>query len=191
MFSISTPICSSPRPATSKASPPGVSLTRIATFDSASRISRSRMTRLCTLSPSRPASGRVVDAEGDADRRRVDRLRRQRRGDREVGEGVGDGRLGHAGEADDVAGLGASRSAVRARPRKARIFETRKRSISRAVAGERLQRSGRCGRVPLSMRPVSSRPRKGSAASVVASIAKGSPVRASCAGGGTWSRISR
>ena len=33
MFSTSTPICSSPRPATSKASPAEVSLTLIATFD--------------------------------------------------------------------------------------------------------------------------------------------------------------
>jgi hypothetical protein len=57
MFSMSTPIWSSPRPATSKASPPGVSLTLIATLVSASRIRRSRMTRDWTLSPSRPASG--------------------------------------------------------------------------------------------------------------------------------------
>ena len=57
MFSIRTPICSSPRPATSKASPPGVSVTLMATLLSASFIRRSRMTRLCTFLPSRPASG--------------------------------------------------------------------------------------------------------------------------------------
>jgi hypothetical protein len=57
MFSISTPICNSPRPATSKASPPGVSVTLIATFSSASFISRSRITRLCTFDPSRPPAG--------------------------------------------------------------------------------------------------------------------------------------
>ena len=57
MFSMSTPSCNSPRPATSKASFSAVSVTRIATLDSASRSRRSRITRDCTLVPSRPASG--------------------------------------------------------------------------------------------------------------------------------------
>ena len=51
-----------------------------------------------------PGEGRVVDAEGDRDRRRVDRLGRQGDVDRERGDRVGDGRLGHAREGDDVAG---------------------------------------------------------------------------------------
>ena len=46
---------------------------------------------------------RVVDAEGHRDGRRVDRARFERHGDRRVAEGVGDVRLGHAGEGDDVA----------------------------------------------------------------------------------------
>ncbi len=56
------------------------SVTRIATLPSASRSSRSRMTRLCTLSPSRPAIRAVVDREAHRQRRRVDRPRVQRRG---------------------------------------------------------------------------------------------------------------
>ena len=57
IFSIKTPICNSPRPATSNASPPGVSVILMATLLSASFIKRSRITRDCTFLPSRPASG--------------------------------------------------------------------------------------------------------------------------------------
>ena len=52
-----------------------------------------------------PGEGRVVDAEGDRDRRRVDRLGGQGDVDRERGDRVRDGRLGHAREGDDVARL--------------------------------------------------------------------------------------
>ena len=81
------------------------------------------MTRLWTLSPSRPArrgvrypkvkkfeggGGKraVVDTKGYTDRRRVDRLRGDRLGDRKIGNGIGNGRLGHPGETDEVASLG-------------------------------------------------------------------------------------
>ena len=57
IVSISTPSCSSPRPATSNASFSVLSLTRIATLPSASRNRRSPIMRDVTLVPSRPASG--------------------------------------------------------------------------------------------------------------------------------------
>ncbi len=73
---------------------------------------------------------------------------------------------------------------TRARPRNARIFETRNRSISLP------SRASACTvapafSVPVSTRPVRSRPRNGSAASVVASIENGSPRWATCFGDGT------
>ncbi len=80
-------------------------------------------------------------------------------------------------------------TAVRLRPRKASTRETRKRSIS-APSRDRACTIWPVLTVPCSMRPVSSRPRNGSAARVVASMAKGSPLRAAWAGGGTWSRMS-
>ena len=157
MFSIKTPICSSPRPATSKASPPGVSLTRIATLVSASRISRSRITRLCTLSPSRPASGESLMPK--------------------VTLIVG-GSIGCAGSASETAKsarvsatvalamparltmspASAVSIGVRARPRKARIFETRKRSISAPSRASAFS-VWPVRTTPVSIRPVSSRPR--------------------------------
>ena len=63
------------------------------------------MTRLVTLSPSVPASGRVVDEEGHGHGRRIDRLRLQRLGDVERAERVGDVDLFQAGDGDDVAGI--------------------------------------------------------------------------------------
>ena len=57
IFSIRTPICNSPRPDTSNASPLAVSATFIATLLSHSFTSLSRITRLCTFLPSLPASG--------------------------------------------------------------------------------------------------------------------------------------
>ena len=183
MFSIKTPICSSPRPATSKASPPGVSLTLIATLVSASFISRSRITRLCTLSPSRPARGESLIPK--------------------VTEIVG-GSIGCAGIASDTARsasvsatvalamparltmspAAASSTGARDSPRNASTLETRNRSISRPSRSTALIVCP-VRTEPLSIRPVSSRPMNGSAASVVASIANGSPVRATCAGAGT------
>ena len=47
---------------------------------------------------------RIVDREGHRERRRVDRLRRQRRLDAEIAERVGDGRAIEARERHDVAG---------------------------------------------------------------------------------------
>ncbi len=49
--------CSSPRPRTSNVSAESVSSTRSATFDSSSRISRSRIWRDVRYLPSRPANG--------------------------------------------------------------------------------------------------------------------------------------
>ena len=57
MFSIRTPICNSPLPETSKASPPGVSTILIATLLSHSFNNRSLITLLCTFLPSLPAKG--------------------------------------------------------------------------------------------------------------------------------------
>ena len=83
---------------------PSDSEMRSATLPSASRSRRSRMTRLCTLSPSVPASGEslmrkvmasVGGSIGCAGSGSVDLGR---------AEGVRDGRLRQAGEGDDVAG---------------------------------------------------------------------------------------
>ena len=65
MFSISTPICSSPRPATSKASPCGVSLTLIATLDLG--LAHQPLADHPALHLVAVAAGEraVVDAEGD------------------------------------------------------------------------------------------------------------------------------
>ena len=65
------------------------------------------MTRLWTLSPSRPAIGAVVDAEAHRQRRRVDRAGVERSADRRVGDGVGNGGVDQARDGDDVARLGA------------------------------------------------------------------------------------
>ncbi len=54
--------------------------------------------RLVTLSPSRPAIGRVVDREAHRQRRRIDRLGVDRLADRGIGDRVGHGRDGQAGE---------------------------------------------------------------------------------------------
>ena len=62
--------------------------------------------RLVTLSPSVPASGELLTMNDIDTRRRIDRLRRQRRVDGGIAEGVGDGALGEAGNGDDVAGFG-------------------------------------------------------------------------------------
>ena len=50
--------------------------------------------------------GAVVDREAHRQRRRVDRLGVERLGHRGLGDGVGDGRLGQAGNGDDVARFG-------------------------------------------------------------------------------------
>ena len=65
-------------PATSKASPAGAGLTRIATLPSASRCSRSAIRRERHLVALLAGERRIVDREGHRQRRRVDRLRRER-----------------------------------------------------------------------------------------------------------------
>src|SRR5687767_11262270 len=57
IVSIRTPSWSSPRPATSNESLSALSVSRIDTLPSASRSSRSRIIRLVTFDPSRPAIG--------------------------------------------------------------------------------------------------------------------------------------
>jgi predicted DNA-binding ribbon-helix-helix protein len=49
---------------------------------------------------------RVVDHEGHGQRRRIDRLRVDRRSDRQIAQRVGHGGVLHAGDGDDVARLG-------------------------------------------------------------------------------------
>jgi hypothetical protein len=62
---------------------------------------------------------RVVDDERHRYRRRIDRLRHQRRLDRGIAEGVGDRALGEARDGDDVAGFGfLERRALDARGRR-------------------------------------------------------------------------
>ncbi len=48
----------------------------------------------------------VIDAERHRQRRRIDGLGRQGRLDRRIAQRVGDGRLAHAGDGDDLAGFG-------------------------------------------------------------------------------------
>jgi hypothetical protein len=80
----------------------------IATLPSASRNRRSRITRLCTLSPSLPASGLSLTVDQSwPDGRRIDGLGRQRldqaRDRRCVSATVASGQ---AGDGDDVARFG-------------------------------------------------------------------------------------
>ena len=65
------------------------------------------MTRLCTLSPSRPAKGlslteKLIASVGGSIGRACSGAC-----DRRIGEGVGDGRLDQARDGDDLAGFGA------------------------------------------------------------------------------------
>ena len=156
MVSIRTPSCSSPRPATSKASGCAVSLTRMATLPSASANSRARISRDVSLVPERPASGESLTAK--------------------IMASVG-GSTGWAGSAASTAGshsvsatLASPKPAMatmsparassigwRSSPRKARSLVTRVRSTtapSRSSAfTPMLWRT-----VPDRMRPVSTRP---------------------------------
>ena len=173
MFSIKTPICNSPRPATSNASPPGVSVTLMATFDSASFIRRSRITRLCTFLPSRPARGLSLMPK--------------------VTVIVG-GSIGCAGIASvtwgaqivsatvalviparvTISPASAASMGCWPKPRKAKILLTRKLSIWVPSRDSALTVSFGFS-VPLSTRPVRMRPINGSEPSVVASIRNGAP----------------
>ena len=176
IFSISTPICNSPRPETSKASPPGVSLTLMATLLSASLSKRSRMTRLCTFFPSRPASGLSLMPK--------------------VTEIVG-GSMGCAGSgvstakaqsvSDTVAfdrpasvtisPATASSISLWDSPRNAWILVTRNCSIFCPIRLNACRVAPTFSR-PLSTRPVKIRPTKGSVLKVVASMRKSSSWRA-------------
>src|SRR6516164_2269012 len=157
MVSIRMPSCNSPRPATSMASFSVDSLILSATLPSASRRSRSRITRLCTLSPSVPASGESLM--------------------RKVIAKVG-GSMGCAGSGSVTSGAqivcdtvasgspaiatmspaDASSTPVRSRPRKASTLVTRLCSISCPLRSSTL--TPWLGlTAPELMRPVTMRPR--------------------------------
>ena len=157
MVSIRMPSCNSPRPATSMESFSVDSEMRSATLPSASRNSRSRITRLCTLSPSVPASGESLM--------------------RKVIASVG-GSIGCAGSGSSTSGAqivcetvasgrpamatmspaSASSTAVRSRPRKASTLVTRPSSISLPSRSSTF--TGWFGLIePEVMRPVTMRPR--------------------------------
>ena len=87
-----------------------------------------------------PGHRRIVDREAHRQGRRIDRLGVERLGDRGVGDGVGDGRGGEAGDRDDVAGLGASSTGTRSSPRKAMIFDARPVSTILPSGLERVDR---------------------------------------------------
>ena len=187
MFSIKTPICNSPRPATSNASPPGVSEILMATLISASFIRRSRITRDWTLDPSLPAKGESLIPK--------------------VTEIVG-GSIGCAGRATStetshsvsatvaldmpasvtISPASATSIGLCDRPRNARIFDTRNCSILSPVRLSALIVSP-ARNVPASTRPVRMRPINGSADKVVASIRNGSERCAICLGSGTCATI--
>ena len=172
MFSISTASCSSPRPATSKASLPSVSRTCSATLPSASFCSRSQIRRLVTLSPTRPASGLSLTEK--------------------VMDRVG-GSIGWAASASVTFGAQSVSATVawvspamatispasalsigcRSRPRKARILVAR--PVSSWLPSMPSALIAMLGvRRPDWIRPVRIRPRKGLASKVVASMRKGS-----------------
>ena len=132
----------------------------MATLPSASRSRRSRMTRLCTLSPSRPASGEsltemVIAKVGGSigvrgDRRRRPRCRRACRR-----------RLRSARPAMATMSPASARSTgTRARPRNASSLVTRARSITLPSRFSALIRRLTV-MAPDSMRPVSTRPEIG------------------------------
>ena len=162
-------------------------MTRMATLDSASLCRRAAITRLWTLSPSRPASGLSLTLT--------------------VMEMVG-GSMGWAGRASStsmahrvsatvafdrpamatMSPASASSIGWRFRPRKASTLVMRPRSISLpSMPRAWIARPGVA--LPLSMRPVSRRPRKGSFSISTESIWKGSSLRCSALGGGTCSTM--
>ena len=187
MFSIRTPICNSPRPATSKASPLGVSVTRIATLVSASSIKRLRITRLCTFLPSRPARGlslipKVTDMVGGS-------IGKEGRASLISGAQMVSATVALVMPASDtISPATASSIAVCDRPRNARIFVQRNCSIL-LPSRDRAFTESPALRRPVSTRPVRMRPMNGSAPSVVASMEKGSWAFSACLGDCTWRTI--
>jgi hypothetical protein len=113
--------------------------------------------RLVTLSPSRAGQRRIVDAKRHRQRRRIDRLGVERLGHRRVADGVRDGRVGQAGDGDDVAGLGLlDRNALE--PAERQHLGDAAGLDDLAVVVERLDRHVDLTE-PLKMRPVRMRPR--------------------------------
>ncbi len=184
--SISTPSWSSPRPATSKASNSLLSVTLMATLPSASRYSRSRICREVTFFPDRPASGPSLM--------------------RKVIASVG-GSTGIAGSGPVSSGApivsgtvasvmpamammspaSASSTGTRSRPRNDISLVSRPVSSTEPSARSTFSGIFSLAR-PCSIRPVSTRPRNGSASRMEATMAKGAS--ALTVGGGTWRRIS-
>ncbi len=151
-----------------------VSVIRSATLPSASRSRRSRMTRLCTLSPSWPASGPSlmrkvmvsvggsIGCAGSASRHLG------------IAERVGDGRLGQPGDGDDVARLRRPRSGG-AQGRGSRAPWRRGHGRSSCHRGDNAFTAMSGFTDAERMRPVRMRPRNGSASIVVASMRNGPP----------------
>jgi hypothetical protein len=106
MVSISTDRCSSPRPDTLKRSGVGPRLHAQGDVVDQFFFQRSLMLREVTYLPSLAGERRVVDLEGHAHRRLVHGQRRQRFHVLRIAQGVGNFQAFHAGDADDVAGLG-------------------------------------------------------------------------------------
>ena len=165
------------------ASPCGASSTVMATFASVSRFKRSRMTRLCSFLPSRPANGLSLMPN-------VTLM---------VGGSIGCASKGSvtagAHSVSDTVALdmpamatispgSATSIGCRDRPRKASILLARKFSTNSPVRDIALI----CvltGRRPDSTRPVSRRPRNGSASNVVANIRNGASPALTICGAGT------
>ena len=87
-------------------SPESVGWTSIETLPRTSFSRRALIWREVTYLPSRPPSGRGVDAEGHRQRRRVDVEARQRARVARLGDRVADRDLGQARHGDDLAGPG-------------------------------------------------------------------------------------
>ena len=153
MVSMRMPSCSSPRPATSIDSFSVDS--EIAQRDVALRLAQQPLADDAALHFVALGAGErgIVDAEGHRQGRRIDRLRRAAARSPPVRTSVcDDGRLGQAGDGDDVAGE-ASSIGVRSRPRKASTLVTRPVLDQVAVAVQHLDRlvglrpsRRRCGR---------------------------------------------
>ena len=166
---------------------PLVSATLMATFCSASASRRARITRLCTLSPSRPASGLSLTETVMA----------------MVGGSIGWAGIGvvtsgshrvSATVAFDSPAMAtmspasATSMAVRFRPRNASSLVTRPFSTM-APSRDSAWIAMPGVNLPASTRPVRIRPRNGSLSISTARNVAGSPARASALGAGTCSTI--
>ena len=185
IVSISTPSWSSPRPATSKLSLSAAlgDLDRDIAFGFAEQaVADHAAGDLVAFAAGHRA---IVDGEAHRQRRRVDRLGVERLGHRGVGDGVGDGRGGEAGDRDDVAGAGlVDRHALE--PAEGHQLGRAAGLDDLAVGVERVDRRVDLDRAR-ETRPVRMRPRKLSRSSKVTRNLNGPS--GSAEGGGTWLTI--